>query len=78
MTELDDVAVLCDRRVPWLFRQTPEDSGKRSSLTIAQLQGHVGGLELRCWSGQAGPNNTQIYGETNQIQRMMIARQVLK
>jgi hypothetical protein len=64
--------------VPSLFRQKQETNERRPSMTIGQPADEVKDLEyMRCSS--TGPSdNTQIYEGTNQIQRMVMARQLLK
>jgi hypothetical protein len=64
--------------VPFLFWQKRETSGKRPSTIIGQLAGAGKDLEyMRCSSRDAS-DNTQIYEGTNQIQCMVMARQLLK
>jgi hypothetical protein len=64
--------------VPSLFRQSREDDGRQPPLTIDQLPGQDHGLECECWPLVDTPDNTQIYEGTNQIQRVVMARQLLK
>jgi len=47
-------------------------------MTISQPAGKAEGLERRRCSSKDTTNNTQIYEGTNQIQRMVMARQLLK
>jgi hypothetical protein len=66
------------RAVPSLFRQSREGDGRRPALTIDQPSGQDRDLERECWSLMHTPDNTQIYEGTNQIQRVVMARQILK
>ena len=46
-------------------------------MTIVQPVGEAEGFEPRRYSSKDTSNNTQIYEGTNQIQRMVMARQLL-
>jgi hypothetical protein len=61
---------------PSLLRRSTEDDGKRSSLTMAQIQGQGCDCERRSWSGEVEPNNFTIFEGTSEIQRMLIGRAV--
>jgi hypothetical protein len=61
-----------------LFRQSREDDGRRPSPTIDQFAGQNHNLEHSFWPQTLAPNNTQIYEGTNQIQRVVMVRQILK
>ena len=64
--------------VPFLFRQKQETNEKRSSAIIGQPAGESEYLEHPRCSSTGTSNNTQVYEGTNQIQRMVMARQLLK
>jgi hypothetical protein len=64
--------------VPFLFRQKREINERCSSTTIGQPVGRAEDLEYTRWSSTCTSDNTQIYEGTNQIQRMVMARQLLK
>jgi len=64
--------------VPSLFRQVREDNERRPSTAIDQLPDRGRDLERVSWLLVAMPDNTQIYEGTNQIQRVVMARQLLK
>jgi hypothetical protein len=64
--------------VPSLFRQSRENSGSRPPTPIAPGAGEaLDEWHWRC-STPSTPDNTQIYEGTNQIQRVVMARQLLK
>jgi hypothetical protein len=65
-------------RVPSLFRQAQEDSGRRPSTIIGSQPGQLYRYEHTTVSHITTSNNTQIYEGTNQIQRVVMARQLLK
>jgi hypothetical protein len=64
--------------VPFLFRQKREINERRPSTTIGQPLGRAEDLEYTRWSSTCASDNTQIYQSTNQIQRIVMARQLLK
>ena len=63
---------------PFLFRQMQETNERRPATTIGQRGSEAEDLEYTRWSSTSTSNNTQIYEGTNQIQRMVMARQLLK
>jgi alkylation response protein AidB-like acyl-CoA dehydrogenase len=64
--------------VPFLFRQKRETNERRPRTTIGQSAGEGRDLECQRYSLAPTSDNTQIYEGTNQIQRMVMARQLLK
>jgi hypothetical protein len=46
--------------VPSVFRESPEDSERRSSPAIGSIRGQARNYECKSWSQAAGPDNTQI------------------
>jgi len=55
-----------------------EINERRPSSTIGQPLGGAEDLEYTRWSSTSTSDNTQIYEGTNQIQRMVMACQLLK
>jgi hypothetical protein len=64
--------------VPFLFHQMRETNEKWSSTTIGQQVGEAKDLEYRRCPSTRTPDNSQICEGTNQVQRMVMARQLLK
>jgi alkylation response protein AidB-like acyl-CoA dehydrogenase len=47
-------------------------------VTISLSAAQATDVEYECWPLWGTPENTQIYEGTNQIQRVLMARQILK